>query len=227
MVLGVLEFPDIDCGKITFDVLSRILKLETKAIWHNSSSINGIDALFISGGTQWLSFLKELNETSPIIEAILEYAEKGKFIFGTGNGFNLLCDLKLLPGTFATNKDSKLLSRSVYLKVGNSNTALTSLVDKTGRLKLPLSVQNGCYKASENELMQMHQNKQIVFRYCDESAKVSEKVNYTGSVDNIASICNQQGTIFGILPSPERAVEERLGNTDGRYIFESILAWIK
>ena len=227
MVLGVLEFPDYDCGKIMLDVLSRVLKLETKAIWHDSGTIKGIDALFISGGTQWLSYLKELNEPSPIIESIFEFAEKGNYIFGTGDGFNLLCDLKLLPGTFAINKDSRLLSRNIYLKVDNSNTALTSLVDKTGRLKLPISTQNGCYKATENELMIMHQNKQIVFRFCDENAKVSEKVNYTGSVDNIASICNQQGNIFGILPNPERAVDERLGNTDGRYIFESILAWIK
>jgi phosphoribosylformylglycinamidine synthase len=227
MVLGVVQFPDFDCSKNLIEALSVPLNIETRVFTNNSISVKGTDVLLISGGTCWLSYCKQKQINMPVIEAIFEHAEKNKYIFGFGEGFRLLCKLKLLPGWFDNNINGTLISRNVYLKVDNSQSALTCLVDKSGKLKIPLSVKEGCYKATGQELMEMHQNKQILFRYCDQHGKVTEKVNYTGSADNIAAICNINEHIFGILPSPERAANDKTGNTDGRYILESILSWVR
>jgi phosphoribosylformylglycinamidine synthase subunit PurQ / glutaminase len=227
MKLGVIIFPDFDCGRALLDVFNRVLKVSAIPIWHMESKLSGFDAVFVSGGTLWLDSIRGTQEISPIVESLFEFSERKKYIFGMGEGFRLLCKMKLLPGTFAINKDNRFISRNVYVRVDNSKSALTALIDKSNCLKLPLSCAYGRYQATENELISIRQNEQILFRYCNDQAKIFEKINYTGSVDNIASLSNENFTVFGLLPSPERASEEILGNSDGRYIFESILAWIK
>jgi len=227
MKVGVIKFWDYDCGSALLCALQNIFSISAIPVGHKERTLKPFDLVFLSGGSLWLNYAKEKKEATPIIEALFEYAEKNKMIIGTGEGFRLLCMMKLLPGSFSVNKSGMFISRNVYVKVDNSQSALTTLVEKSSCLKLPLSTGNGRYMATENELMAMHQNKQILFRYCDEKAKVSEKINYTGSIDNIAAVCNKNENIFGILPKPELAVDVLLGNNDGRLIFDSILATIR
>jgi phosphoribosylformylglycinamidine synthase subunit PurQ / glutaminase len=226
---GVVVFPDFESGKTLIEVLNHVIKVPTTGIWHKNALDMDFDALFISGGTQWLSYVDEDNieKKSPVISRIREYAANGGYIFGSGEGFRLLCNLKLLDGNFELNKTNQFIHKNVYIRVDNAQSAITSLVNKNSCLKLPIATQYGKYVANESELSAMRQNNQILFRFCDDSCKISEKNNFTGSVDNIAAICNTTANIFGILPYPERACEDIMGNTDGRYIFESILAWIK
>jgi phosphoribosylformylglycinamidine synthase I len=229
MTLGVIAFPDFDCGKSMFEALKKTLKVPVKEISHDEKAIEGVQAIFITGGTQWIDYIGNENaeKASPIILAIKQFAMSGGYIFGTGEGFRFLCLNKLLPGSFALNKNGLFIHKNVHIKVDNAQTALTTLVDKTGCLKLPLATLYGKYTASDVELTNMRQNGQILYRFCDDSSRVSDKINFTGSVDNVAAICNDNKNIFGILPSPELACDDRLGNTDGRYIFESIIAWTR
>lgn len=226
MRFGVIQFPDSDCGQSLIDALA-VIQVEAVNIWHEESAIKNVDAILVSGGIQWLEYIKNKRETSAIIEALIEYAYCGGYVIGTGEGFRLLTHIKLLQGSFETNKSGRYFCKNIFIRVDNSDSALTTLVDKNSALKLPLATSNGRYIASENDLMMMRQKKQIIFRYCDEKARISEKVNYTGSVDNIAAISNEKANVFGISPRIELALDEKLGNSDGRYIFESLIAWIK
>lgn len=226
MKIGVIVFPDFDCGRAQLFALNNILGINAQAIWHEEKEIKKFDAIFLSCGTTWLEAMKESQETSPIIEEIFEFAERGGFIFASGEGFNLLCKLKLLPGWFETNKTNRFISRNIYIRADNIDSALTTLVEKNKQLKIPLSCINGKYRASEHDLIRMRQSNQIIFRFCDDDAKITDKINYTGSIDNIAAISNNLGNIYGMTPRPEFATDESIGNTDGRFIFESILAWI-
>jgi phosphoribosylformylglycinamidine synthase len=227
MKFGVITFPDFDCGKTLLDVFNNALSVPAFPIWHKETKITGFDAVFLSGGSLWLEYIKETKLQSPVIEAIFNYTEKGNYLFGFGEGFRLLCMMKLLPGKFEINKNKKFISKNVFLRSDNSKSALTALVNSTNCIKLPLSCLKGNYKASEDELISMRQNKQILFRYCDESCNITEKINHTGSIDNIAAVSNKTFNIFGIMPGPEKAVLEISGNSDGRYVFESILATIR
>jgi phosphoribosylformylglycinamidine synthase len=227
MKVGVIKFLDYDCGSALLYALKNVFSISAIPVGHKESTLKPFDLIFLSGGALWLNYAKENKEVTPVVEALFEYAEKNRMIIGTGEGFRLLCMMKLLPGTFSVNKSGMFISRNIYVKVDNSQSALATLVEKSRRLKLPLSTGNGRYIATENELMTMHQNKQILFRYCDEKTKVSEKINYTGSIDNIAAVCNKNENIFGILPKPELAVDGQLGNIDGRLIFDSVLATIR
>ena len=227
MSFGVIQFPDFDKSEAVYYALNDVLKTDVEKVWYEDLSQFPYEALFVSSGTHWLKYLKIHQIEAHFLEALFNFAEKGGYIFGIGEGFRLLCELQLLPGRFQINKKEHFLSRSIFLKVDNSDAAFTALVDKTGCLKIPLSCYEGRYMANEAELMNMRQNKQILFRYCDDKAHVSEKINYTGSTDNIAAIRNNKGNVYGILPSIELAVDDFTGNSDGRYIFESILAWIR
>jgi phosphoribosylformylglycinamidine synthase subunit PurQ / glutaminase len=224
MYSGVIAFPDFDCGRELLIALSFVSSNEMTPILPSENNLSRFKIVFISGGSNWLDYIKYKKIDSSIIEAIFDYAEKGGILIGTGEGFNLLCKLKLLPGFFSINKTGRFISKNVFLKINNTNTALTCRVDKEAVLKIPLSCSYGNYQASDSELIKMRQNSQIVFHYCDEYAKVTEKINYTGSIDNIAAISNVKGNIFGIYPRPELAVKNSLGNNCGLSIFKSVFS---
>ena len=218
MKIGILSFPDYDCGENLYKVFNSVLNIQAEQIRHTVNNLKGYDTIFVNGGTLWLSYTKEYGHVSPLIEALFDFSEKGRFIFGFGEGFRLLTKMKLLPGEFKANKEQRNISKNIFIRVDNSNSALTTLVDKTSCIKLPLTCADGCYHASEQELMQMRQNEQILFRYCDENAEISKKNNATGSIDSIAAVCDINKRVFGMQPNPEYAVDENMGNIQGMLI---------
>lgn len=225
MNIGVIVFPDFDCGRTLLNSIELVANQHITPILPNSKNTLKFDTIFISGGTNWLDYIKGNEPFQPIIEAIFAYVEKGGILIGTGVGFDLLCRLKLLPGYFEKNISENFISKNVFLKVNNSNSILTCQVEKKSILKIPLSSLYGRYYASDNELIAMRQNNQIIYHYCDDEGKVSTKINYTGSIDNIASICNSKGNVFGIYPRPELASNKILGNCDGLSILKSVFSW--
>jgi phosphoribosylformylglycinamidine synthase len=225
MSIGVIVFPDFDSGKGLIQSLRMISSYEIRTVETDCNNLSEYRMIFLSGGARWLELLKQKHLSSPIFEALFNYAENNGIIVGTGEGFNLLCHLKLLPGSFEQNKSGCFVSRNVFLKANNSHSAFTNQIFKSKPLKIPLSGLYGKYVASEKELTYMRQNNQIAFHYCDENSKVSDKINHTGSVDNIAAIISETGKILGISPNPEFAVNPLLGNDDGILIFTSIFRW--
>lgn len=224
MQAGIIQLPDTDMGINLERAILEIYETKANCFQWSDETIKDVDVVFLSSGALWYEFAMNENIEVPIINALKRFSSAGGLVIGFGEGFRLLCMSGLLPGKFILNKQGKAFTNDVYIKVDNSKTPITTLVDKTGYIKLPMSTIIGQYTTTERELILMHQYHQIIYRFCNEAGRISETVNYTGSVDNIAGVCNETGSVYGILPYPDRAVDQRFGNESGRLIFESVLA---
>ncbi len=228
MTFGILIFPGAHGDKDLTRVLKDFYKKKVVPIWNTETNLAGIDVLLIPGGFPCKGSSKSskcIND-SPVIDSMLDFARRGKILIGIGNGFRVLCETGLVPGTLRMNKSQRFICRSAFIKPDNDYTAVSSKLSNDLAYSIPIATGYGRYSAKEETLVQMRLNEQILFRYCDEFAVISEGINVTGAVDNIAGVCNEKKNVFGMIPQPERAVFSHGGNTDGRAIFDSILAYV-
>ena len=225
MKFGVVIFPGSNCDHDMIYVLQDILDQEVIELWHKDHYLQGVDAVILPGGFSYGDYLRSgaIARYSPIMDNVIKFAEKGGFVFGICNGFQILCEARLLPGTLLLNSNQQFICRNVFIKPDNETTPITSGLDKGKAYKVPIAHAEGRYFADEDTLKTLRQNRQILFRYCDENGIITAEANPNGTIDNIAGICNEQQNVFGMMPHPERASDDELGNTDGRQIFESIL----
>ena len=229
MKFGVVIFPGSNCDHDMIYVLKDLMEQEVIELWHKDTDLQGVDAIVLPGGFSYGDYLRSgaIARFSPIMEKVIGFAEKGGFVFGVCNGFQILCEAGLLPGALLHNHNQKFICKNVYIKPDNDNTVLTSLLDKNRAYLIPIAHAEGRYYADEDSLKEMRRNGQILFRYSDATGVISEEANPNGSVENIAGVCNDQKNVFGMMPHPERAADPELGNRDGRFIFESILGMIR
>jgi phosphoribosylformylglycinamidine synthase len=229
MKFGVVIFPGSNCDHDMIYVLRDLMEQEVIELWHKDTDLKGVDAIILPGGFSYGDYLRSgaIARFSPIMEKVIGFAEKGGFVFGVCNGFQILCEAGLLPGALLHNHNQKFICRNVYIKPDNDNTVITSLLDKNRSYLIPIAHAEGRYYADEDTLKAMRRNGQILFRYSDAKGVISEEANPNGSVENIAGVCNDKKNVFGMMPHPERAADAELGNQDGRFIFESILGMIR
>lgn len=229
MNFGVIVFPGTTGHEDLKYVIESILESKYTAIWYDTENLPNVDTIVIPGGFSFADYLRPgaLASRCPIIHQIEHFAHKQGIVVGIGNGFQILCEARLLPGTLQMNKNLSFTGKNVFIKANTNNSALTTLVEKTKVLKLPIAQNFGRYFAHEEELIMLHQNDLILYRYCDENGRISMHANPCGSTDNIAAICNEHRTVYGITSHPERACDDELGNTDGLVIFESIMKWVR
>ena len=225
MTFGILIFPGAHGDKELKRVLEEVYGKSVKHIWNNETDLRGIDVLFIPGGfpCKGATNSNKCIEESPVIDSMIEFAERGKILVGIGNGFRVLCETNLVPGSLRMNKTQHYICRSTYIKPDNDYTALTHKLSNDRAYRIPIATGYGRYSAKDETLVQMRHQEQILFRYCDDTARISEGINLTGAVDNIAGVCNEKKNVFGMIPQPERAVFSYGRNTDGRTIFDSIM----
>lgn len=225
MKFGVVIFPGSNCDHDIIYVLRDLLDQQVEILWHKDSNLKKSDAIIIPGGFSYGDYLRAgaIARFSPIMNEIIDFANKGKFVFGICNGFQVLCEAKLLPGALLKNVHQKFICKNVYIKPEHANSSLTAYLPKNKALKIPISHGEGNYYADAKTLKEMHLNGQILFRYCNENGVITEEANPNGSVENIAGICNKHKNVFGMMPHPERASDDELSNTDGRAFFESII----
>lgn len=225
MKFGVLVFPGSNCDHDMVYVLRDKLGHEVVELWHKDTDLNGVDAIAIPGGFSYGDYLRSgaLARFSPIMEKVVEFANYGGLVFGVCNGFQILCESGLLPGTLLHNDSQKFVCKNTFIKADNNENPMTAYVDKNKALKIPIAHGEGRYFADDESLKSMRLNKQILFRYCDENGAVNEHVNPNGSIENIAGVCNANKNVFGMMPHPERASDDELGNEDGRLILESLI----
>jgi phosphoribosylformylglycinamidine synthase I len=228
MKFGVVIFPGSNCDHDMIYVLKDIMKQNVIELWHKEKSLKGVEAVILPGGFSYGDYLRSgaIARFSPIMDPVIAFAHRGGFVFGVCNGFQILCEAGLLPGALMHNSNQKFICRNVYIKPDNNSTILTSLLDKDRAYKIPIAHAEGRYYADDETLKNMRQNGQILFRYSNEKGVISEDANPNGSVENIAGICNEKQNVFGMMPHPERAADKELGNTDGKFIFESILGTV-
>jgi len=228
MTFGILIFPGAHGDKELKRVLEVIYGKKVRAIWNKETDLSGIDVLFIPGGfpCKGSSSSNKCIEESPVIEAMIEFADRGKILIGIGSGFRVLCETGLVPGSLRMNKSQRFVCYNTFIKPDNDDTAVTRKLSNDEAYLIPIATGYGRYAAKEETLVRMRHNEQILFRYCDASGRISEGINVTGAVDNIAGVCNERKNVFGMIPQPERAVFPFGGNSDGKAIFDSLMEYI-
>jgi len=228
MKFGVVIFPGSNCDQDMIYVLRNIMEQEVVELWHKDTNLQGVDAIVLPGGFSYGDYLRSgaIARYSPIMEKVIEFAHRGGFVFGVCNGFQILCESGLLPGALLHNGNQKIVCKNTQIIPDNNSTLLTKKLDKQKPLIIPIAHGEGRYYASEETLQQMRLNGQILFRYCNQHGEVTEEANPNGSIENIAGVCNEKKNVFGMMPHPERASDDELGNTDGYAIFESMLKYL-
>jgi len=225
MKFGVVVFPGSNCDEDMMYVLQNIMQQNVVKLWHKDSSLQDCDFIILPGGFSFGDYLRSgaIARFSPIMTSVIEHANKGGFVFGVCNGFQILCEAGLTPGALLHNNSQKFICKNVFIKPENNSTIITSELDINKALKIPIAHGEGRFFADANTMNNLNENGQILFRYSDENGVVDEDSNPNGSLENIAGICNANRNVFGMMPHPERAADSELGNTDGYAIFKSII----
>ena len=225
MTFGVIVFPGSNCDMDAVSALTNVLEQEARPIWHESESLEGVDAVVVPGGFSYGDYLRcgAIARFSPVMRAVQEHAAAGKPVVGICNGFQILTEAGMLDGALHRNRDLQFLCQPVYVRVENDATIFTRAFQKGQVLQLPIAHNEGNYFVEQSQAEALESAGRVVFRYCDPEGRVSEAANVNGSVNSIAGIVNEAGNVLGIMPHPERACESLLGSEDGRGIFESLI----
>ena len=226
MKFGVVVFPGSNCDNDMVYVLETIMGQEVVKLWHKDTDLQGCEFIVLPGGFSYGDYLRSgaIARFSPIMEKVIDFADKGGYVLGICNGFQILCESGLLPGALLHNNSHQFICKNVYLNTQTSNTPLTHKIKKGQSLLVPIAHGEGRFHADAETLQSLNDNDQVLFRYCDEDGNINDEANPNGATQNIAGICNIERNVFGMMPHPERAADEELSNTDGRILFESILA---
>ncbi len=225
MRFGVAVYPGSNCDYDTYYVIRDILKKEVNFIDYRETDLSKYDCIVLPGGFSFGDYLRPgvIASHTPLTQALKEFAEKGKYVIGICNGFQILTESHLLPGALLPNIQGKFICKHQYIKVENNETVFTRKLNQGQVLKLPIAHHDGNYFIDEETIKDMEKNGQILFRYCNKDGNVDEKSNPNGSVGNIAGVCNKNKNVFGLMPHPERACESLLGSVDGLLLLTSII----
>jgi phosphoribosylformylglycinamidine synthase subunit PurQ / glutaminase len=228
MKFGVVIFPGSNCDQDMIYVLGTIMKQEVVELWHKDRDLKGCDFIVLPGGFSYGDYLRSgaIARFSPIMEEVIAFANKGGYVFGVCNGFQILCEAGLVPGALLHNNERKFICKNVHIKAQTTGTLLTQSVPQDRALKIPIAHGEGRYFADAETLKAMNENGQILFRYCDENGNITDASNPNGAIENIAGVCNAGKNVFGMMPHPERAADAELSNLDGKLLFESILSLV-
>jgi len=207
--------------------LHYIIGNDVVELWHEDSDLQGVDVVVLPSGSSFgdLPAPGVVAAKSPILASIKQKVEsKSKLVvLGIGNGFQILCQAGLLQGTLNPNSSGTFIGKNIFVKPDNTVTPITKLIRKGQVLQLPIAHAFGRFDADKETMRQLHQNGQILLRYCSEDGKTTADSNPDGSIDNIAAICNESQNVFGIMACIERAVDPDLGNVNGLLFFQSLI----
>lgn len=222
---AVIQFPGSNCDTDCQAALASFPDVEAEIVWHKETSLAGYDVIVLPGGFSYGDYLRcgSIARFSPIMTAVRHAASTGVLVLGICNGFQILCEAGLLPGTLMRNRGLLFRCEHQYLRVENTETPFTSSLAPGSVVNFPIAHGEGSYFADPETLATMNENKQILLRYADASGTVSDVTNPNGSLENIAGICSHGRNVFGLMPHPERACDPLLGGVDGRAIFQSMI----
>jgi phosphoribosylformylglycinamidine synthase len=206
-------------------VLSDLLGQQVENLWHKDTDLKKVDMVIIPGGFSYGDYLRSgaIAKFSPIMSEVIQHANRGGYVMGICNGFQILTEAGLLEGALLHNNTQKFICKNVFLNPVSSTAAPSMDLTKNQAYKIPIAHGEGRFFASDDVLKSIQDNDQVLFHYCDENAVVSEESNPNGSLHSIAGITNKSKNVFGMMPHPERAADAHLDNKDGLALFESIL----
>ena len=225
MNFGVVVFPGTWSDADFHFVIAEVLGQPVRDVWHRETDLRGLDCVILPGGFAYGDYLRAgaVAARSPVMAAVRDFAAAGGLVLGSCNGFQILCEAGLLPGALMRNECLQYRCQSVFLRVESADTPFTRAMRAGDVIAMPISHGEGKYHADPETLRALDEQGRVVFRYASADGRLEARANPNGSLDHIAGIANEAGTILGLMPHPERAAEAALGGTDGLRIFESLL----
>jgi len=223
MKAAIVIFPGSNCDKDGLDGLSKISS-NIQQVWHKESKLdNDLDLILVPGGFSYGDYLRSggIAANSNIMPEIIRLANKGTKVIGICNGFQILTEAGLLDGALMRNEKAKFVCQKTYLSCQNQNTSFTNQINKI--IQVPIAHMDGNYYCSDDILKNLEDNDQIAFKYCDKNGDFTKGVNPNGSRENIAGIFNKSKNVLGMMPHPERAIDQNVNGTDGLLLFNSLL----
>jgi phosphoribosylformylglycinamidine synthase len=222
MKVGVVTFPGSNCDYDAYQAI-KLIGEEVEFLWHQSTDLLNSDLIILPGGFSYGDYLRSgaIARFSPIMSAVVKFARSGGLVLGICNGFQALVESGLLPGALMRNESLRFTCKFVYLKTEKTDSPFTLECAEGEILRIPIAHKDGNYYNFQADIEELKRNNQILFRYCDREGHITRESNPNGSLYNIAGICNREGNVAGMMPHPERAVEDILGSSDGLKIFNS------
>ncbi|MCC7429417.1 phosphoribosylformylglycinamidine synthase subunit PurQ [bacterium] len=225
MKFGVIVFPGSNCDHDSFYTLENVVKQEVVSLWHKDHDLQNVDAIIVPGGFSYGDYLRcgAIARFSPIMNEVVNFANKGGIVLGICNGFQILTEAGLLEGVLTRNQNRRFACKNIFLSVQNNKTKFSQGLEKSEVLQVPIAHGEGNFFAPQDTVKRLEDNGQIVFRYCNKDGEITSESNPNGSINNIAGIINKNGNILGMMPHPERCSDKTLGNSDGKKIFEAMI----
>ena len=224
MKSSVIVFPGSNCDRDVAVALEK-LQFKNQMVWHKETKLPKSDLIVIPGGFSYGDYLRSgaIAGKSSIIDEVIKSANSGCLILGICNGFQILTETGLLKGTLLRNKNLKFINKDVHIKVINNDTKFTNKYKNEQILNINIAHNEGNYFTDPKHLEKLKEERLIAFKYCDVTGNINENSNPNGSLDNIAGIFNSKKNILGMMPHPERMVDEMISNKDGINLFSSLL----
>ncbi len=225
MKFGVVVFPGSNCDHDCFYALKTACHQDVRFIWHKDHNLGDVDAVILPGGFSYGDYLRTgaVARFSPVMDAVVDFANHGGIVVGICNGFQILCETGLLPGALMRNKDLRFVCKFCHLRVENFDTVFSNQCLQGKVLNIPVAHAEGLYYATDDVLAELNKQNGVLFRYCDKDGTLSDDSNPNGSLQNIAGIMNREGNVMGMMPHPDRCFEKLLTSSDGVSIFNSMV----
>lgn len=226
MRFGVIMFPGSNCDHDSFYALNAVAGQPATMLWHESSDLEGVEAIIIPGGFAYGDYLRTgaIAKFAPIMQSVKKFADQGGLVIGICNGFQILCEAGQLPGALMRNAGLKYICKQVHIRVESTATPFTHDLKKGSVLQVPIGHMEGNYFADEATLKTLRDQDRVVFRYCTPAGELTADANPNGSLENIAGICNEGRNVLGMMPHPDRSSEAMLGSADGLKIFQAMIS---
>lgn len=225
MRFGVVVFPGTWSDRDWGHVIENVVGAEVVYLWHKDRGLGGVDCVILPGGFSYGDYLRTgaIARFSPVMDSVASFAAGGGLVWGSCNGFQILCEAGLLPGALIRNDCMQFRCEWTHLRCEQASTPYTGELRQGQVIRVPIAHGEGNYVADPATLEKLERNGQVVFRYCDASGQPTTAANPNGSLNNIAGITNSRGNVLGMMPHPERCAEPELGGTDGLLLFRSVL----
>ncbi|HUU45976.1 MAG TPA: phosphoribosylformylglycinamidine synthase subunit PurQ [Acidobacteriota bacterium] len=225
MRFGVVTFPGSNCDYDAYAAVRHVLGVPVEFLWHSDSDLHDVDCVILPGGFAYGDYLRAgaIARFAPVMRSVIRFAETGGLVWGICNGFQVLLEAGLLPGAMRKNSSLRFACRWVNLRVESTQTPFTRRCQPAQILRMPIAHAEGNYFAGEDVLEELERSGRVALRYVNARGEPDDVSNPNGSRHNIAGIVNAAGNVLGMMPHPERAVEEILGCSDGLALFRSVL----
>jgi phosphoribosylformylglycinamidine synthase subunit PurQ / glutaminase len=226
MKFGIVTFPGSNCDYDAYRAVVESVGEQAEFLWHKDHDLRDADVVILPGGFSYGDYLRPgaIARFSPIMSEVVAHARRGGPVLGICNGFQIACEAGLLPGALLRNESLKFVCELVTLRVENAATMFTNRYRAGQRLAIPIAHGDGRYTADDDTLARLEGEGQVLFRYVRGTPDQDEWWSPNGSMHAIAGIVSAEGNVLGMMPHPERAVNELLGSRDGIGVFESLLA---